>query len=63
MFVALHLPRHCFEVAVLDRQRPGGRASFGNSGNIGAEAVFPTPFPRALTYLLRIVRNHAIDVS
>jgi D-amino-acid dehydrogenase len=61
--VALHLRRRGFEVTVVDRQRPGEGASFGNGGLIQAEAVFPAPFPRGLPDLLRVVRNRGIDVT
>lgn len=61
--VALHLRRRGWDVVVVDRQGPGEGASFGNSGLIQREAVYPHPFPRALAELHRIARNRAVDVS
>ena len=61
--VALHLRRRGWDVVVVDRQGPGEGASFGNSGLIQREAVYPHPFPRALAELQRIARNRAVDVS
>ncbi len=61
--VALHLRRRDWEVVMVDRQGPGEGTSFGNSGLIQREAVYPQPFPRALAELQRIARNHSVDVS
>ncbi len=61
--VALHLRRRGWDVVLVDRQGPGEGASFGNSGLIQREAVYPHPFPRALAELLRIARNRAVDVA
>jgi D-amino-acid dehydrogenase len=60
---ALHLRRRGWDVVLVDRQGPGEGASFGNSGLIQREAVYPHPFPRALAELLRIARNRAVDVA
>jgi D-amino-acid dehydrogenase len=48
---------------LVDRQGPGEGASFGNGGLIQREAVYPHPFPRSFSELLRIARNRAVDVS
>ncbi len=61
--VALHLRRRGCEVVLLDRQGPGEGASFGNGGLIQREAVYPHTFPRAVSELVRIAGNRAIDVS
>ncbi len=61
--VALHLRRRGWDVVLVDRQGPGEGASFGNGGLIQSEAVYPHPFPRALTELRRIMRNRAVDVA
>ncbi|MDB5638445.1 MAG: D-amino-acid dehydrogenase [Bradyrhizobium sp.] len=61
--VAVHLRRRGFDVALVDRQGPGEGASFGNAGLIQREAVFPAAFPRAVSELLRVAGNRAVDVS
>ncbi|MBU8539165.1 NAD(P)/FAD-dependent oxidoreductase [Falsiroseomonas tokyonensis] len=59
--VALHLRMRGREVVLLDRQAPGEGASFGNGGLIQREAVFPHPFPRKLSEILRIAGNRSVD--
>jgi D-amino-acid dehydrogenase len=59
--VASHLRRRGWDVTLVDRQEPGRGASFGNAGLIQREAVYPHPFPRALTELIRIAANRSID--
>ena len=61
--VALHLRQRGWDVVLVDRKGPGEGASFGNSGLIQREAVYPHPFPRALAELQRIARNRAVDVA
>ncbi|NKE43782.1 FAD-binding oxidoreductase [Roseomonas frigidaquae] len=59
--VALQLQRRGRQVVLVDRQPPGEGASFGNGGLIQREAVFPHPFPRKLSEILRIARNRSVD--
>ncbi len=59
--VALHLRRRGRDVVLVDRQGPGEGASFGNGGLIQREAVYPHPFPRALSELRRIAGNRSVD--
>jgi len=59
--VALQLRRRGLDVILVDRQAPGEGTSFGNGGLIQREAVYPHPFPRALSELSRIARNRSID--
>lgn len=59
--VALHLRKRGCDVLLVDRQGPGEAASFGNGGLIQREAVFPHPFPRSFSELLRIARNSSVD--
>jgi D-amino-acid dehydrogenase len=59
--VALHLARRGRDVLLVDRQGPGEGASFGNAGLIQREAVFPHPFPRTASEILRIARNRSVD--
>jgi D-amino-acid dehydrogenase len=59
--VAVHLRQRGFDVVLVDRNGPGEGTSFGNAGLIQREAVFPHPFPRALSTLARIAGNQSID--
>ena len=59
--VAVHLRQRGLDVALVDRRGPGEGASFGNSGLIQREKVFPQPFPRSLAELQRIAWNRSID--
>ena len=59
--VAVHLRRRGLDVILVDRQGPGEGASFGNSGLIQREKVFPIGFPRAVAQLGRIARNRSTD--
>ena len=59
--VAVHLRRRGLDVALVDRQGPGEGASFGNSGLIQREKVFPIGFPRSVAQLRRIARNRSTD--
>ncbi len=61
--IALHLRRRGCDVVLVDRQGPGEGASFGNGGLIQREAVYPHPFPRTVSELLRIARNREVDAS
>lgn len=61
--VALHLRRRGLDVVLADRQGPGEGATFGNAGMIQGEAVFPHPFPRAVSDLARVAGNRGVDVS
>jgi len=60
---ALHLQRGGRDVVLVDRQGPGEGTSFGNGGLIQREAVYPHPFPRAVSELRRIAANRAVDVA
>ncbi len=59
--VAVHLRRRGLDVVLADRGGPGEGASFGNSGLIQREKVFPQGFPRSVAELRRIARNRSID--
>jgi len=59
--IALHLRRRGHHVTLIDRKGPGEGTSFGNAGLIQREAVFPYPFPRALSDITRVARNRSID--
>jgi D-lysine oxidase len=59
--VAVHLQKRGRAVLLLDRQAPGEGTSFGNTGLIQREAVYPYSFPRSWRELLRHGRNRSID--
>jgi D-amino-acid dehydrogenase len=59
---ALHLLRRGWSVALVDRGRPGGETSYGNTGIIQSEAVRPYPMPRDLRSLAAIAAGRTNDV-
>src|SRR5580704_14778493 len=61
--IAAHLQKRGKHVVLVDRRPPGEETSYGNGGLVQREAVFPHPFPRAITELKRIVGNRNVDVS
>jgi D-amino-acid dehydrogenase len=54
---ALQLQARGREVVVVDRGAVAGETSFGNTGIVQAEAVFPYVFPRALSDIARAALN------
>jgi D-amino-acid dehydrogenase len=61
--IAVHLQKRGKHVVLVDRRPPGEETSYGNGGLVQREAVFPHPFPRAVSELKRIIRNRSVDVS
>lgn len=59
--VALHLQKRGRAVMLVDRQAPGEGTSFGNTGLIQREAVYPYSFPRSWREIFRHARNRSID--
>ena len=51
--VAVHLQKRGRAVLLVDRQAPGEGTSFGNTGLIQREAVYPYGFPRRWSEILR----------
>jgi D-amino-acid dehydrogenase len=60
--VALNLQKKGRAVMLIDRGGIATETSFGNTGIIQREAVYPYAFPRNLNALLRIATNRTIDV-
>jgi D-amino-acid dehydrogenase len=59
--VAVHLQKRGRAVLLVDRQAPGEGTSFGNTGLIQREAVYPYSFPRSWREIFRHGRNRSID--
>lgn len=59
---AWHLLQKGYDVTLIDRKAPGEETSYGNAGLIQREAVFPVPFPRSLSEILRILPNKSLDI-
>jgi D-amino-acid dehydrogenase len=59
--VAVHLQKRGRSVMLVDRQAPGLGTSFGNTGLIQREAVYPYSFPRSWREIFRHGRNRSID--
>ena len=59
--VAVHLQKRGRAVLLVDRQAPGEGTSFGNTGLIQREAVYPYGFPRRWSEILRHGLNRSID--
>src|SRR5215216_2811552 len=59
--VAVHLQKRGRAVLVVDRRGPGEETSFGNTGLIQREAVYPYAFPRSWREILRHGLNRSID--
>ena len=60
---ALHLARRGLAVALIDRRGPGEETSYGNTGIIEGNTVFPPTFPRRLTALARIALKRAPEAN
>ncbi len=61
--IALHLAKRGLSVALIDRRAPGQETSYGNAGVIEANTLFPHPFPRDLTALLRVALKQAPEAN
>lgn len=61
--VALHLVKSGAVVGLLDRGEPGRGTSYGNTGIIEANTLFPTAFPASLRALLRIGLKRAPEAD
>ncbi len=58
---ALHLQKRGKHVVLMDRRQPAEEASYGNGGVIHREGVFPYPFPREFSEILRVGGNRSVD--
>jgi D-amino-acid dehydrogenase len=61
--IALHLARRGLGVALVDRRGPGEETSYGNSGIIESNTVFPPAFPSRFSALLRIALKRAPEAN
>lgn len=60
---ALHLAERGLSVVLVDRQGPGQGTSYGNAGVIDGAGGYPTPFPRSISKLLRIILKIAPEAN
>jgi D-amino-acid dehydrogenase len=60
---ALHLAKRGLAVALIDRRGPGEETSYGNTGIIEGNTVFPPGFPRGLAALARIAFKRAPEAN
>jgi D-amino-acid dehydrogenase len=60
---ALHLARRGVAVALIDRRGPGEETSYGNTGIIEGNTLFPHAFPSGLRALLRIALKRAPEAN
>src|SRR3979409_972669 len=61
--IGLHLAKRGLAVALLDRRAPGEETSYGNTGVIEGNTVFPPAFPSDPAALLRIVLQRAPEAN
>jgi D-amino-acid dehydrogenase len=61
--VATHLVRRGVAVALVDRGRPGEGTSYGNTGIIEGNTIFPAAFPSSLAALLRVALKRAPEAN
>src|SRR5262245_11294711 len=60
---ALHLVKRGLAVALIDRRGPGEETSYGNTGIIEGNTLFPPAFPRGLARLAGIALKRAPDAN
>ena len=60
---ALHLAKRGLAVALIDRRGPGEETSYGNTGIIEGNTVFPPAFPRGLARLADIAFKRAPEAN
>jgi D-amino-acid dehydrogenase len=60
---ALHLAKRGLAVALIDRRGPGEETSYGNTGIIEGNTVFPPVFPRKLEALARVALKRAPEAN
>ena len=61
--IALHLAKRGLSVALVDRAGPGEGTSYGNTGIIEGNTIFPQVFPSDWTALLRIALKRAPEAN
>jgi D-amino-acid dehydrogenase len=60
---ALHLAKRGLAVALIDRRGPGEETSYGNTGIIEGNTVFPPAFPRSFARLADIAFKRAPEAN
>jgi D-amino-acid dehydrogenase len=60
---ALHLAKRGLSVAMVDRRAPGEETSYGNTGIIEGNTLFPHAFPSGFGNLLRIALKQAPEAN
>ena len=61
--IALHLAKRGLAVALIDRAEPGEGTSYGNTGIIEGNTIFPQAFPSRWAALLRIALKRAPEAN
>jgi D-amino-acid dehydrogenase len=61
--IALHLSRRALAVALVDRAGPGEGTSYGNTGIIEGNTIFPPAFPSDWAALLRVALKRAPEAN
>jgi D-amino-acid dehydrogenase len=61
--IALHLVKRGLSVALIDRGGVGEGTSYGNTGIIEGDTIFPQAFPSSWTALLRIALKRAPEAN
>jgi len=61
--IAVHLAKRGVAVALVDRGGPGEGTSYGNTGIIEGNTIFPAAFPSRLSALLRVALKRAPEAN
>jgi D-amino-acid dehydrogenase len=61
--IALHLAKRGLSVALVDRGGPGEATSYGNTGVIEGNTLFPHAFPSSLGTLLKVALKQAPEAN
>ena len=61
--IGVHLAKRGLAVALVDRGGPGEGTSYGNTGIIEGNTVFPAAFPSSFTALLRVALKQAPEAN
>ena len=61
--IAVHLAKRGVSVALVDRRGVGEGTSYGNSGIIEGNTIFPPAFPSSLSALLRVALKRAPEAN
>ena len=61
--IAVHLAKRGVAVALVDRGGPGEGTSYGNTGIIEGNTIFPAAFPSRFSALLRVALKRAPEAN